>query len=76
FTVAELLKAGAALPESANVHPGPLAVVQLHNGGDAPTLVLGTQNFWTVTRYNWSAYYALAVIELGEAVKAQRLQTP
>jgi membrane-bound lytic murein transglycosylase B len=23
-----------------------------------------------VTRYNWSSYYALAVIELGEAVKA------
>jgi len=25
-----------------------------------------------VTRYNWSAYYALAVIELGQAVAAAR----
>jgi len=24
-----------------------------------------------VTRYNWSSYYALAVIELGEAVRAR-----
>jgi membrane-bound lytic murein transglycosylase B len=25
-----------------------------------------------VTRYNWSSYYALAVIELGQAVKRAR----
>jgi membrane-bound lytic murein transglycosylase B len=25
-----------------------------------------------VTRYNWSSYYAMAVITLGEAVKRQR----
>jgi membrane-bound lytic murein transglycosylase B len=25
-----------------------------------------------VTRYNWSSYYAMAVIELGNAVKAAR----
>ena len=32
--------------------------------------VAGTDNFYAVTRYNWSSYYALAVIELGEAVRA------
>lgn len=74
FTVHELQAAGAALPEAANDQAGLLAVIRLHNGGDAPTHVLGTQNFWVVTRYNWSAYYALAVIELGQAVKARRLQ--
>jgi membrane-bound lytic murein transglycosylase B len=34
--------------------------------------VAGTQNFYAITRYNWSSYYAMAVIALGEAVKRQR----
>jgi membrane-bound lytic murein transglycosylase B len=34
--------------------------------------VAGTQNFYVVTRYNWSSYYALGVIELGQAVQQQR----
>ena len=29
-------------------------------------------NFYAITRYNWSSYYAMAVIELGEAVRRQR----
>ena len=42
------------------------------NGGAAPSYVAGTSNFYAVTRYNWSSYYAMAVIELGEAVRAAR----
>ncbi|MCE4555328.1 lytic murein transglycosylase B [Pelomonas cellulosilytica] len=71
FSAAELAEAGATLPEAARGHAGPLAVIQLQNGGAAPTVLLGTENFWVVTRYNWSAYYALAVIELGRAVKTR-----
>ena len=40
----------------------------------APSYVLGTDNFYAVTRYNWSSYYALAVLELGQAVQAQWLR--
>ncbi|MEP7298426.1 MAG: lytic murein transglycosylase B [Burkholderiales bacterium] len=47
---------------------GKLALVELQNGDAAPSYVAGTSNFYAVTRYNWSSYYALAVIELGEAV--------
>ncbi|MCY4744047.1 lytic murein transglycosylase B [Pelomonas sp. UHG3] len=72
FSAAELQAAGATLPEAARSHAGPLAVIELQNGGQATTPLLGTQNFWVVTRYNWSAYYALGVIELGQAVARAR----
>jgi membrane-bound lytic murein transglycosylase B len=75
FSAADLAAAGALPSEAAREHDGAMAVIELQNGPKKPTTVLlGTQNFWVVTRYNWSAYYALAVIELGNAVKARRLR--
>ena len=49
-------------------HPGPLALVELQNGDAPPSYVAGTENFYAITRYNWSSYYAMAVIELGQEV--------
>ena len=72
FSVASFTAKGAVLEGEARDHKGPLALIELLNGPDAPHYVAGTENFYAITRYNWSSYYAMAVIELGQAVKANR----
>ena len=52
----------------AQAYDKPLALVQLFNADDPPSYVAGTDNFFVITRYNRSSYYALAVIELGEEI--------
>ena len=70
FSVASFVAKGAVLEGAALQHKGPLALVELQNGDEPPSYVAGTENFYAITRYNWSSYYALAVIELGQAVAA------
>ena len=53
-----------------------LALVELQNGDAAPSYVAGTSNFYAITRYNWSSYYAMAVIDLGEAVARELARKP
>ena len=72
FSAERMNELGAQLDASGRAHTGPLALVELRNGDQPPSYVVGTENFYAVTRYNWSSYYAMAVIELGQAV-AQRL---
>lgn len=71
FSVADMQGLGATLSTTGRTHPGQLALVLLQNGSDAPTLVAGTSNFYAITRYNQSSYYAMAVIELGEVVSRE-----
>jgi membrane-bound lytic murein transglycosylase B len=64
------------LSEAALSHSGPLALIELQNGDpalspqNAPQYFAGTENFYVITRYNWSSYYAMSVIDLGAEVKA------
>jgi membrane-bound lytic murein transglycosylase B len=70
LTPALMREKGLALGEGGDQHPGLLALIELPNG-DRPThYVAGTDNFYTITRYNWSSFYAMSVIELGLAIKA------
>ena len=74
---AQMAERGAILPTQAMQHAGPLALIELVNGNDAtPNYVAGTDNFYVVTRYNWSSFYALSVIELGEAVAREMQSKP
>ncbi|MDB5820500.1 MAG: mltB [Rhizobacter sp.] len=70
FTAEQFAGFGATLSPPGRAFTGPLALVEVQNGDMAPSYWAGTQNFYAITRYNWSSYYALAVIELGESVKA------
>lgn len=73
FDTATLQAYGMRMAPHVQQYPAKLALVELFNGdptrGNEPHYILGTQNFYVVTRYNRSSYYALAVLELGQAVQ-------
>lgn len=46
------------------------ALVELENGDGGSEYVLGSRNFFVLTRYNRSSYYAMAVLQLGQEVMA------
>ncbi|MFG5776701.1 lytic murein transglycosylase B [Comamonas sp. J-3] len=76
FSAAEMAANGVQLAAPGPQHNGPLALIELKNGDADAQYVAGTQNFYTITRYNWSSFYAMSVIQLGQAIKRARTGTP
>jgi membrane-bound lytic murein transglycosylase B len=46
------------------------ALVELETPGQAAEYWIGLQNFYAITRYNRSSFYAVAVIELARVLAA------
>lgn len=44
------------------------ALVQLETPGEAPEYWIGLQNFYALTRYNRSSFYAIAVVQLAREI--------
>ncbi len=77
FEPSDFHQRGARLGKAGQRHNGKLALVKLENAGKrADTYLAGTDNFYVITRYNWSSYYAMAVIELGKAVARELPSKP
>lgn len=71
YKLPDMLAAGVAtpLPPPADRMYG---LIDLQNGADATEYWVATNNFFAITQYNRSYFYAMSVIELGRAVKLAR----
>ena len=68
FPLAEISAAGVA----ASVQPPAerlYGLIDLQNGAQATEYWIATNNFFAITQYNRSYFYAMSVLELGRAVK-------
>lgn len=71
FTIGELADYGVGSVEPVSQEI-PLALIDLPNGDDSTSYFLGAPNFYVITRYNRSSFYAMAVHDLARALVGAR----
>ncbi|MDO5101518.1 MAG: lytic murein transglycosylase B [Lautropia sp.] len=71
LTIGELNAHGISSPAEVPADE-PLLLVDLVNADAPPDYTIGTGNFYAITRYNRSFMYAMAVIDLADAIKQGR----
>jgi membrane-bound lytic murein transglycosylase B len=69
---AEELAAAGAVSASALPAGMLFGLIDLQNGAEATEYWFATDNFFAITHYNRSYFYAMSVVELGRAVRAAR----
>jgi membrane-bound lytic murein transglycosylase B len=75
FPLSELLGSGVISAPSPPAERQ-YGLIDMQNGADPAEYWLATDNFFAITKYNRSYYYATSVIELGNAVKLARNASP
>ena len=66
------LKAAGITPTVEPPADLPYGLVDLQNGGEPTEYWLGSNNFFAITQYNRSFFYAMSVVDLGRAVRTAR----
>ena len=73
---ASQLRAGGVLPQQGDYIAAPATLVDLETPGKATEYWLGYRNFYAITRYNKSSFYAMSVFQLAEALRAAHARQP
>ncbi len=68
LTLTELAALGVTSPQAIPA-ADLLSLIDLPDGDKPTQFVLGTNNFWVITRYNRSYFYAMSVIDLARALR-------
>lgn len=73
ISLARLAAAGIALPDEPEISPDtPAALIELQTPDKPSEFRAGLENFYVITRYNRSSFYASAVYDLAQALRMAR----
>lgn len=75
FSLAQLASAGITLRPEPAVDSGTVAaLIELQTPDKPSEFRAGLENFYVITRYNRSSFYASAVFDLSEALRTERIK--